>query len=471
MILFRNKRLLMQCCLYLAGVGCILYLFKSHASSNSHNIAHSFNVNTLHSNVLLQFILRLKQFVLFYFCQTKYSELCFEDGLKPSIANLDENLQSWSQAIDRKCQILYGKYQDLYSVSVRRGALHLPARFKGKVLKWMGGDHKLVSKVYNQTVFHVRNLYSLEHTVYNPLRAKRPSSGSSGRLDSKSYVSKLAASTNNSCDFCNFREMTAEDVFERIEGKHSVSAANAFKLDKWHGLILTKKHNPVDLNLEEVLDLFNTSLKWFHKVHSIDSSAKYPNLIWDSLPHAGASQVHPHIHTMMDPNQYYGSHHVQQEAARRYHQYTGNKYWDDLIQIHHALGLTVTLKSAVAVAPLTSKKDHELFILSGEPSVDFFSLLHQAVQTYYHDLSIYCFSAGLALPPAESMNLRSPAVVRMGTRGDCSSVHSDISSLELYSVNNVNVDPYRVIGALRKRVVNYLHSTDASVARKMVVWP
>jgi hypothetical protein len=62
--------------------------------------------------------------------------------------------------------------------------------------------------------------------------------------------------------------------FFRIVGKHSVTAANAFKLDKWHGLILTKKHNPIDLELEDVLDLFNTSIKWFHKVHSIDPEAK-----------------------------------------------------------------------------------------------------------------------------------------------------------------------------------------------------
>jgi galactose-1-phosphate uridylyltransferase len=81
-------------------------------------------------------------------------------------------------------------------------------------------------------------------------------------------------------------------------------------------------------------------------------TTRYPNLIWDNLPHAGASQVHPHVHTMMDPSQYYGAHHIQQEAARRYHQYTGNKFWDDLIEIHHALGLTVSLGSAVAVAPL-----------------------------------------------------------------------------------------------------------------------
>jgi hypothetical protein len=69
--------------------------------------------------------------------------------------------------------------------------------------------------VFFQTVFHVRNLYNLEHTVYNPLRAMRPS-GSLGNNDPKIYVNKLAAKTNATCDFCNFRDMTAEDVFERF---------------------------------------------------------------------------------------------------------------------------------------------------------------------------------------------------------------------------------------------------------------
>ena len=56
----------------------------------------------------------------------------------------------------------------------------------------------------------------------------------------------------------------------RVEGQFSVSASNTFKLDKWHGLFLSKKHNPVDLTEEEFVDLFNTSLKWFKKANSVD---------------------------------------------------------------------------------------------------------------------------------------------------------------------------------------------------------
>jgi hypothetical protein len=59
----------------------------------------------------------------------------------------------------------------------------------------------------------------------------------------------------------------------RIEGQHSVSASNAFKLDKWHSLFLSKKHSPIDLTEEEFLDLFNTSLKWFKKANSVDKES------------------------------------------------------------------------------------------------------------------------------------------------------------------------------------------------------
>jgi hypothetical protein len=43
----------LQTCFYLGSVVFVWYLFKSHASSNSHNIAHSFNINALDTKVCL----------------------------------------------------------------------------------------------------------------------------------------------------------------------------------------------------------------------------------------------------------------------------------------------------------------------------------------------------------------------------------------------------------------------------------
>ncbi|KAF4523956.1 hypothetical protein B566_EDAN012428 [Ephemera danica] len=113
---------------------------------------------------------------------------------------------------------------------------------------------------------------------------------------------------------------------------------------------MTKKHNPLDLNEEDILDLFNTSLRWFQTVHRIDPTAKYPVMIWDNLPHAGASQLHPHLHGMLDPEQYYGAIHIQYEAAKKYSIYTDNDYWEDFIEIHHALGFSKNIREPTSLA-------------------------------------------------------------------------------------------------------------------------
>lgn len=42
------------------------------------------------------------------------------------------------------------------------------------------------------------------------------------------------------------------------------------------------------------------------KVHTLDKQYKYPHLMWDSLPKASASQVHPHAQISLNPTRYYG---------------------------------------------------------------------------------------------------------------------------------------------------------------------
>jgi len=41
-------------------------------------------------------------------------------------------------------------------------------------------------------------------------------------------------------------------------------------------------------------------------VHKQSPSHRFPTLLWDSLPHGGASQVHPHIHATVHSDHYYG---------------------------------------------------------------------------------------------------------------------------------------------------------------------
>jgi hypothetical protein len=49
---------------------------------------------------------------------------------------------------------------------------------------------------------------------------------------------------------------TANDIFERLESNLSYSAANTFKYDKWHSLIVSRNHNTLKLSEADMIDMF-----------------------------------------------------------------------------------------------------------------------------------------------------------------------------------------------------------------------
>ncbi|XP_069693300.1 uncharacterized protein [Periplaneta americana] len=391
-----------------------------------------------------------------------YQENCFDGKFANTLAKLPDNLLKWSKAYHRKCQILWRKFHTIYKVNVREGKQTFPPLFVEKVRRWMGNDDELLKQVYKQDVLHVNNRYNHEQTIFNLLRSKRPTSNS--KEDPREYVYKLAAETKKSCDFCQYKTNTAEDVFGRIEGLHSVSASNTFKLEKWHSLFLSKKHNPLDLSEEEFVDIFNTSLKWFNKANSINEDSRFPMMIYDSLPKGGASQFHPHAHGFLS-TQYLSHMAVQHNAARIYKDENDSEYWNDMIEIHHALGLSVTMGNAIAISPLTPVREHEIIILSNHPEADFFRLFYYVIQTYYNKIQRMCFSSGLAFPAMHITDSSAslPAIARIGTRGQCNAYTNDVSSLELYVMQNVHVDPYIIIRELQEVVGTVSTGTEKMV--------
>lgn len=80
----------------------------------------------------------------------------------------------------------------------------------------------------------------------------------------------------------------------------------------------------------------------------------YPNIAWDTLYHAGASQIHPHIHMMMAPDHYYGYFELMRSAAQRYYQEKGENYFNAVLEVHAALGLVVEYGDAVAIPTMVS---------------------------------------------------------------------------------------------------------------------
>lgn len=377
---------------------------------------------------------------------------CLGRDLLRSIEQLPYNLDVWKNNDSKNCAEQFKRFSEIYEVDVKVGHLKIPSSFAVKFKKWIGHS---VSEHQRQRIVHVLHRIGYKLTAYNMLRSKRPRQGFV--TNEKAYVMEILKSSKPSCDFCRPRIMTAEDTFGRIESRYSISAANAFKIDKWHGLFIPKKHSIFDITLEEFVDLFNVSLQWFKTVHTIDNSAQFPVLFWDMFPSAGASQVHPHVHGVLGSGSYHGILGEQLHVADVYSSRTGSYYWRDIINVHDILGLAVHYGNAVAIAPISSLKDHELLLISSVPSADLYQLLYHVIQMYHNNGS-FCYSSGMALPKLDGSNVSKgskyslPAIIRIGTRGECSSSVNDVSSLELYTMYTVNVDPYTTIGLLRERL-------------------
>ena len=92
---------------------------------------------------------------------------------------------------------------------------------------------------------------------------------------------------------------TPKDLFGRVKGINSVTAANIAKYDVYSSLVIFKKHNPLEFNLEEFSDYIDTSFKWFEMVFNRDKNFQFPFFVWNCLPRAGASLIHGHAQILI----------------------------------------------------------------------------------------------------------------------------------------------------------------------------
>ena len=217
-----------------------------------------------------------------------------------------------------------------------------------------------------------------------------------------------------------------------------------------NGLILSRRHHILDLGEEELVGLVSCCRAWYDKVHQEEPALVAPMMVWDTLGHSGASQIHPHIQTWLGRD-YEGQFSLLERAARQYQAQHGAEadYFQDLVSLHTRLGLAVSHGEATALVPLTSHKDHEIMIVSREVGPDFLFLFSRVMQMYNEKLAVYCRSLGMMWPRLTGSQPAVPAVLRVGSRGACDSQVSDTSSLELYGVFSVNVEPLTTINTLK----------------------
>ena len=197
------------------------------------------------------------------------------------------------------------------------------------------------------------------------------------------------------------------------------------------------------------------------------------------MPHAGASQIHPHLQGMLGKGKYFGKMGRLSEVSRAYKKSTSRDYFDDYLNLHIALGLGIRYRTTGILVPIDAQKEHEFIVFGKSNLKDWIRAMYLVYRTYVEELSVYCFSSGMAWPTfvvshsdietdTKNPQNSSPSgakhndeeqdslmFARMGGRGNCQSVESDVSSLELYTINHLSSDPYITFKALRTIIDKY----------------
>ena len=122
------------------------------------------------------------------------------------------------------------RFLRMYHVNISTGKIIIPISMIELVKKNFGS----VKSVENQKIIKITNKISCESVLFNELRAKRPVD-----IVANDELLEIIKKSENGA-FCNAEDQTPEDIFGRIRGKHSITAANIAKYDEFHSLVILK---------------------------------------------------------------------------------------------------------------------------------------------------------------------------------------------------------------------------------------
>ncbi len=332
----------------------------------------------------------------------------------------------------------------IFDVSAAAGRLVPPEEMR----VWIESSFGSVEAVAEQRIVRVTNKITLEGTLFNSLRASRP-------LDTgvESDLEAEIAKTEND-PFCNPETGTPADVFGRVRGRHSITAANVAKYDAHHAVIVFDDHDPLKLTPEKVSDYISVAMEWSRKVMEESPESKYPFLMWNCLWRAGGSIIHGHAQVTVTS----GSHYPKVERLRRdavvYGKFHRSDYFEDLHRVHKSLGLDIfTSDAAYAFASLTPVKEKEVIIL-GKNLEDgaFKHAVGRLLRSYVNILGVSSFNVAFYIPPLSEVEegwSDFPVMCRIVDRGSPSNRTSDIAAMELYAASVVASDPFEVARVLQ----------------------
>lgn len=335
----------------------------------------------------------------------------------------------------------------IFRISAATGSLVPPESMRNWIVEHFGSTES----VKRQKIVKVTNLVTMEGTLFNELRASRPM-----QVGDKSYVELSQAITSSLSDpFCRPREMTPEDIFGRVRGKHCITASNIAKFDVFHGLVIFDKHDPLKFTEKEVIDYIDTALRWAAEVNKADHDAKYFFFMWNCLWRSGASVVHGHFQLTMSRDMHYGRVEHLRRAALSYEQKYGSSYFEDLFEVHDCLGLAVSNGETKVLSYLTPIKEKEVLLIADTLDQSFKKTVYKVIRCLVDTLGTVSFNLAAYIRPMSSTNedwTGFPIMVRIVDRGDPSIRTADIGAMELYASSVVSSDPFRIAESLRAYV-------------------
>jgi len=330
----------------------------------------------------------------------------------------------------------------LFHLSTTVGEVVPPESMEGWIKRQFGS----VETVRQQRIVKVTNRITLEGTLYNELRARRPMEAPAAQ-DLEAMIEDKRGGP-----FCKPLEGTPADIFGRVQGQHSITASNIAKYDGFHGLVIFDEHNPLRFTRESIADALETARRWAEKAHEADAQAVYYFFMWNCLWKSGASILHGHAQTTVSREMHYGRVEALRQAALRYTTAYGQNYAADLVRVHRALGLGQRYGPVEALAHLTPIKEKEILLVGPAVDASFIDALYAVLEAYVHRMGVRAFNVALYMHPLapveEDWSVLPPIVARIVDRGDLNNRTADIGAMELYAASVVSSDPFRVVEAL-----------------------
>ena len=337
-------------------------------------------------------------------------------------------------------------FDRIFHMAVVSGDIDPPAA----MYPWIKQHFGSIEAVLRQKIIRITNLVTWEGAILNPARTERPME----RTQNLELESLLQDSSREDT-FSDPLNATPADPFGRIEGEESITGANVAKYDGLHGLVIFRESNPLEFNLESLLDHIETAQRWLKAAHKYENEAKYPIIIWNCLWRAGASIIHGHFQMALGRDMHYAKVEQLRRAALDYKDRYGTSYFDDLFLVHQALGCGFETDGTQVLANIAPVKEKDVMLVSKALDAPLVELIYNVLRSYRDAMGVTSFNMAIILPPmtpGEQGWEEFPVLVRAVDRGDLDNQTSDIGSMELFAHNIVSSNPLNVAAILKEQL-------------------